>query len=86
MTIRTSSRTIRFRNPFLIEGFEEELPAGTYVVETDEELIEGISFAAYRQISMFLRLNDTPGRPGVKQVLTINREDLEAALRRDAAI
>ena len=44
MTIRTSEKTVTFRNPFVIGGFDEVLPAGVYSVETDEELLEGISF------------------------------------------
>lgn len=49
MTTRTSKRTVVFRRPFVLGGFDEVLPAGAYNVETDEELLEGISFPAYRR-------------------------------------
>jgi hypothetical protein len=47
MTIRTSTRSVTFRRPFFINGIDKRLPAGTYVVETDEKLLENISFLAY---------------------------------------
>ena len=47
MTIRTSKKTETFKRPFVLGGFDEVLPAGTYSVETDEMLLEGISFPAY---------------------------------------
>jgi hypothetical protein len=50
MTTRTSNKTVTFRRPFVLGGFDEVLPAGAYCVETDEELLEGMSFPAYRRI------------------------------------
>jgi hypothetical protein len=51
MTLRTSSKTVTFRQPFLLKGVDRLLPAADYRVVTDEELIEGLSFPAYRRIS-----------------------------------
>jgi hypothetical protein len=48
MTIRTSSKTVTFAHPFLLKGVDRILAAGDYRVVTDEELIEGLSFPAYR--------------------------------------
>ena len=50
MTMRTSRRTVTFARPFSLRGIETEQPAGTYAVETDEELLEGLSFPAYRRL------------------------------------
>ena len=83
MTIRTTSRTVTFRRPFALSGIVEEQPPGTYIVETDEELLQA-SVPAYRRISTLLRL---PGRPGstlLGQVVDIDPADLAAALARDA--
>jgi hypothetical protein len=41
---RTLSKTVTFSKPFLLKGIGRMLPAGTYRVVTDEELIEGVSF------------------------------------------
>src|SRR5690348_5630439 len=39
MTMRTTSRTVTFSRPFMLSGIVEPQPAGSYTVETDEELI-----------------------------------------------
>ena len=66
-------------------GFDEVLPAGAYIVETDEELLQGISFPAYRRISTLIYLHAKPGNPGRRQALTIDPNELDAALMRDQA-
>jgi hypothetical protein len=85
MTIRTSQKTVTFRRPFVLGGFDEVLPAGAYSVETDEELLEGISFPAYRRILTLIHLHAKPGHPGLTQTLTIDPNELDAALKRDQA-
>ena len=85
MTIRTSKKTVIFRRPFVLGGFDEVLPAGAYSVETDEELLEGISFPAYRRILTLIHLHGKPGHPGLTQTLTIDPNELDAALKRDQA-
>ncbi|MCZ6894589.1 MAG: hypothetical protein O7H40_11155 [Gammaproteobacteria bacterium] len=85
MAIRTSTRTVTFRRPFVLGGFDEMLPAGAYRVETDEELLEGISFPAYRRILTLLHLHSRPGHPGLSPTLTIDPNELDAALERDRA-
>jgi hypothetical protein len=37
--------------PFSLEGVGRSLPAGSYEVVTDEELLEGLSFPVYRRVS-----------------------------------
>lgn len=64
----------------MIDGFELELPAGDYVIETEEELIQGLSFLAYRRISTSLHVDRIPGRPGRKESWQIEPEVLDAAL------
>ena len=86
MTIRTSEKIVTFRRPFVLSEFDEELPAGPYSVETDEELLEGISFPAYRRVLALIHLHPRPGHPGVTQTLTIDPNDLDAALKRDQAL
>jgi hypothetical protein len=85
MTIRTSKKTVTFRKPFVLGGFDEVLPAGAYSVETDEELLEGISFPAYRRILTLIDLHAKPGHPGLTRALTIDPNELDAALKRDQA-
>lgn len=85
MTTRTSKKTVNFRNPFSLDGVEEILPAGPYIVETDEELIEGLSFLAYRRTGTHIHIGSLPGQPGLTRTVTIDPADLEYVLERDRA-
>jgi hypothetical protein len=85
MTKRTSKKTVTFRKPFVLGGFDEVLPAGAYSVETDEELLEGISFPAYRRILTVIHLHAKSDNPGLIRTLTIDPNELDAALKRDQA-
>ena len=83
MTQRTVRDTIVFRRPFVLSGFDEPLPAGSYTVETFEELIEGLSFNAYRRVETLLHLTPPPGQANLLQVVVIDPIDLEEARHRD---
>ncbi len=85
MTIRTSTTTVTFSKPFRLACLNEMLPPGSYSVETDEELIEGMSFSAYRRILTIIHLDGRPGHRSEKRTLEVDPADLEAALLRDAA-
>jgi len=85
VTIRTREKTVTFGNPFFLGGLEERQPAGVYTVETDEELLQGVSTLAYRRVLTLIHLHAKPGRPGVRETLTIDPNELEAALKRDKA-
>jgi hypothetical protein len=54
MANRSHRAELVFHRPFRLEGSATPEPAGTYTVETEEELIEGLSFPAWRRISTTL--------------------------------
>jgi hypothetical protein len=83
MTQRTVPSTITFVKPFHLSGFEEPLPAGTYKIETLEELIEGVSFPAWRRIETLLFLLQPPGQRKLTQVAVVDPVELEEARIRD---
>ena len=56
MLSRTTTRTVTFLMPFSVAAASREIPAGAYFIETDEELIQGLSFPAYRRVATFLRI------------------------------
>jgi hypothetical protein len=85
MTMRTTSSTVSFSRPFVLAGIDDAQPAGTYVVETDEELIEAASVSAYRRISTLLRLPPRPGSNELARVVDIDPLELSTLLARDAA-
>jgi hypothetical protein len=51
MIERITRKPVTFARPFVLEGIEGEQSAGTYDVEMVEELLEGLSFPAYRLMS-----------------------------------
>ena len=59
MLTRTREKTWTFSKPFTLKGVDRELPAGSYRVATDEELIEGLSFPVYRRVATMIF---APGR------------------------
>jgi len=84
MIARSHDRTVVFNRPFLLKGVDRTLPAGSYRVVTDEELIEGISFPVYRRVGTAIFVpGPTPGISSIEMV-TIDPRDLKAALDRDA--
>lgn len=85
MAILTSKKTVTFKDSFVLDGFDEILPAGAYSVETDVELLEGVSVPAYRRILTVVHLHAKPGHPGRTQMLTVDPNALDAALMRDQA-
>lgn len=85
MTMRTSSRTVTFVRPFTLSGINGPQPPGTYTVETDEEPIDDSSPPAYRRIATMIRLPGRPGSGELVQVVTVDPDELAAALLRDGA-
>jgi hypothetical protein len=83
MLARTRDKTWTFSKPFRLKGVDRMLPAGDYRVATDEELIQGLSFPAYRRVATMIFL---PGPNGASlEMLTIDPAELQAAHERDAA-
>jgi hypothetical protein len=83
MTVRTTSKTVTFVHPFNLSGMDEEQPAGTYTVETDEELLQTSWLPAYKRVSTLIRLPARPRSMVLTQIVEVNPLELAAALARD---
>ena len=83
MTRRTSERIVTFRKPFTLGENREIHAPGKHLVVTEEELIEDLSFAAYRRILTEIHLPPIRRAPSVTRVLPIDPKDLDAAIKRD---
>lgn len=79
MSSRTKREMMSFAAPFTVPGLEGAIPAGTYEVETEEELLEELSFPAYRRVSTTIRLPVPGGGASSYQVVRVDPADLEAA-------
>jgi len=76
----TTRSAVTFANPFILNRDVEELPAGNYEIETDEEEIPASSRSAFRRTAVYFYVN----RGRSTRMLAIDPVDLESALSRDA--
>jgi hypothetical protein len=79
MTIRTAisvSKPFTFRNPDDIQ------PAGGYLLDTDEELIEGLSGLAYCRVTTFLHLPSISRQQSRAELRSVNPAKLDAAVEK----
>jgi hypothetical protein len=81
---RTRRKTVVFSQPFRLKAVDRVLPPGSYVVVTDEELIEGLSFPVYHRVSTAIIVPAQSQASSVEMV-TIDPRDLQAAQDRDTA-
>jgi hypothetical protein len=84
MTERTTRSSATFLHDFTLPGMDGVQPPGTYLIETVEEPLGTLSFVAYRRISTTITVPAIGVASLRKQVVTIDPEDLQAALARDA--
>jgi len=80
---RSTRKTVTFTRPFLLPELDGLQPASPYVVDTEEELLQALSFEAWRRLSTTIRLPRRAGGPPVDQVAEIDPIALAAALARD---
>jgi hypothetical protein len=83
MTIRSRREIITFKHPFHIRGVDRLLPAGPYEVITDEEMIEGLSFASYRRVATMIVVPAAASHGS--EMVSIGSVDLADAQRIDAS-
>jgi hypothetical protein len=79
--MRTTREPVTFVHAFLLDGAEGVQPAGTYDVEVDEELIEGVSFLAYRRVATTIYLPLGSEAVGSHQAVRVDPGELEAVHR-----
>jgi hypothetical protein len=85
MTMRSRRETITFRHPFRIKGIDRLLSAGAYEVITDDEMIEGLSFACFRRVATMIMVPAAAPRGSSMEMISISAIDLADAQRDDAS-
>jgi hypothetical protein len=83
MTIRTTRTTVSFSQPFKLKDLDDIQPAGDYLLDTDEELIEGLSRLAYRRVATSLHLPSTSRPQSRTELVYVNPAELDAVLEKD---
>jgi hypothetical protein len=76
MTIRSRCETVTFKHQFRIRGIERLLPAGAYEIITDEEMIEGLSFAAFRRVATMIVMPVAASHGLATEMISIASVDL----------
>ena len=85
MSTRTKQETVTFRHPFTISGVDGVQPAGAYIVQIEDEVLDGLSFLAYRRVGTSMLLPLHPGSSSSVQSILVERRELEESLARDRA-
>ncbi|THD59185.1 MAG: hypothetical protein E7813_25095 [Bradyrhizobium sp.] len=85
MTTRSRRETVRFEHPFRIKGIDRVLAPGAYEVITDEEMIEGLSFASFRRVATMIMVPGAAPRNSSMEMISISPADLSDAQRHDAS-
>jgi hypothetical protein len=86
MTTRSRRELVTFKHPFQIRGIDRLLPAGAYEVITDEEMIEGLSFASFRRVATMIMVPAAASRGATMEMISIGSVDLSDAQRIDASV
>jgi hypothetical protein len=84
MTRRSRREIITFKHPFQIEGVDRLLAAGAYEVITDEEMIEGLSFASFRRVATMIMVPAAAPSSSTMEMISISSVALSDAQRIDA--
>jgi hypothetical protein len=84
--MRTTNKTVTFARSFKLREFDEPFPAGRYSIETDEELLDGMSFPVYLRRATKTQPVADPRRRGITENAVIDHQQLEAALAADTAL
>lgn len=79
MAIRTTRSQVTFKAPFTLAEVDGLQPAGTYDVDTDEEVIEGNERTVYVRVATLIHLRNG----GTTQTVTVDPKGLQAALALD---
>jgi hypothetical protein len=84
MSVRSRRETITFQHPFRLRGVDRLLPSGAYEVITDEEMIEGLSFPAFRRVATMIMV-PAAAQNAAMEMVSIGSVDLSDAQRMDAS-
>lgn len=84
--MRSRRETITFKYPFRIAGIDRLLLAGAYEIVTDEEMIEGLSFVAFRRVATMIMVPVAASRSSTMEMVSISSIALSDAQRIDASV
>jgi hypothetical protein len=84
MTERITRSSVTFLHDFFLRDMGGMQPPGTYLVETVEEPLSALSFLAYRRVSTTITVPAVGVASLRKQIVSIDPDELQDALAKDA--
>jgi hypothetical protein len=85
MTTQTTRSIALFQAAFTLCGIDGELPAGSYRIETEDEVIESLSFVAFHRLETTIEIPAIGSASLKRQIVSIDPLDLAVAQERDSA-
>jgi hypothetical protein len=82
LATRAKFATVMFTRPFFLRKVNRELPAGSYVVETEEESLETVSTLSWRRVETRLFISRIVGKSDAEMWI-ISPGELDTALALD---
>jgi len=83
MQNHTKRSTIHLDNNFSLAGTDQVFPPGDYLVLEDQELIEGVSWLAYRRTATFVEVPAIGTAGSLTQRFKVDHDELIAMLELD---
>ena len=86
MLTRSTRSSVTFSHDFTIGDSQRELPPGTYELLVEEELMQGLSFEAYRRTATYLMVQGRGSHAGQTTMYMTTQEELEHAIACDREV
>jgi hypothetical protein len=75
---------VTFTRSFHLSGFDGQQPAGQYSVEFDDLLMDGMTYAPYRQMATMVRVDEDSDNAIAGEMAVIEPKELQDVLAADA--
>ncbi|WP_259780427.1 hypothetical protein [Aestuariispira ectoiniformans] len=82
--IRTNAKTVTFCKSFILKDVDEVFPAGSYLVEVDEECVRGGgSIIGYKRLLAVMHLPVPQSLDGLTRAVFVDPLELDAVIAKD---
>ncbi|MEW9920968.1 hypothetical protein AB2B41_15240 [Marimonas sp. MJW-29] len=86
MLTRSTRSMVTFSNDFTIGDSTRALPAGTYEILIEEELMQSLSFEAYRRTATYLMIRGRGRNAGQTSMQMTTQDEVDHAIASDRAL
>jgi hypothetical protein len=63
---------VTFYHPFILSAIDGTEPSGSYLIETEEKLLKGMTLLAYRRVATTIHLSRGCGELGAVQTVSVD--------------